>query len=232
MKKVCFKKSIIWFLAFIIFTVLVKLVDVQAIGPEGSSVGFATINKLVFDAIGIHPQFYSLTQFCGIIAIGIAFCFALLGIDQLIKRKSLHYVDSNIIAMGIYYVIVIFFYALFMFLVINYRPVIIDGEALESSYPSSHTMLGLTVTVAFMMYNKFFKNVKKKIDRIVFTVFCWAFVALIVIGRLVSGVHWFTDIIGSVLLSMAIINCYKPLCNLIKNIHDKKEARVKGDGSR
>lgn len=225
MRKVSFKIPAIIFAIFLIFTALVKYVDVQAIGPEGSSVGFATINKWVFETIGVHPQFYSLTQFLGIVAIGIAFCFALLGLDQLIKRKSLHYVDSKIIALGFYYIIVMAFYALFMFVVINYRPVIIDGEGLESSYPSSHTMLGLTVTVAFIIYNNYFKDVKRKIDRILFTVVAWALAALIVVGRLISGVHWFTDIIGSLLLSFSIIFTYIPLCNLVQNVHDKIEAK-------
>jgi len=225
MRPVNLKKSVIWFIGFLVFSGLVRHIDVQPIGPEGSTVGFATINKAVWDAIGVHLQFYSLTQYCGIVAIGIAFCFALLGLDQLIKRKSLHYVDSRIIALGFYYIIVMAFYALFMFVAINYRPVILEGEGLESSYPSSHTMLGVTVTVAFMIYNNFFKNVNKKIDRILFTTVSWLFIALMVIGRLVSGVHWFTDIIGSILLSMSIIEIYIPLCNLVQNIHDKIEAK-------
>ena len=226
MKKTSFKKPLIWFVIFLIFTALVKLVDVQPVGPDGTMIGFARINKAVWDKVGVSTTFYNVTQFFGIVAIGICLCFAILGVDQLIKRKQLHYVDSKIIAMGIYYIIVMAFYAFFMFVAINYRPVYINNEPLESSYPSSHTMLALTVVAAFVMYNDNFKNVKKKVDRIVFTVACYVFGAVTVIGRLLSGVHWFTDIIGSVLLSIAIIEMYKPLCDVIQDIHDKKEAKL------
>lgn len=226
MKKVSFKKPLIWFVIFAIFTALVKIIDVQPVGPDGSMVGFARINKGIWDKIGVSTDFYNITQFLGIVAIGICLCFAILGLDQLIKRKQLHYVDSKIIAMGIYYIIVMAFYALFMFVAVNYRPVFINNEPLEPSYPSSHTMLALTVVAAFVMYNDNFRNVKKKIDRIVFTVFAYVFGVVTVIGRLLSGVHWFTDIIGSVILSIAIIELYQPLCQVIQNMHDKKEAEL------
>ena len=219
------KKSAIWFAVFVVFTALVKFVDVKPVGPEGSKIGFASLNKAVFDLCGTSTFFYQLTQFFGFVALGIVACFALLGLDQLIKRKSLHFVDSRIIAMGAYYVIVMFFYALFMFVVINYRPVFINNEPLESSYPSSHTMLAITVVFAFMKYNNFFRNANHKVDRKVFLIAGYAFMIITVIGRVLSGVHWTTDVIGSVLLSIAIIYTYDPLVEFVTAIHDQNEEK-------
>ena len=41
-----------------------------------------------------------------------------------------------------------------------------------------------------------------------------AFVAFMVIGRLVSGVHWLTDIVGGVLLSAGLVMMYYSISNL------------------
>lgn len=219
------KKSAIWFAVFVVFTALVKLVDVKPIGPEGSKVGFAALNKAVFDLCGTNSFFYQLTQFCGFVALGIVACFALLGLDQLIKRKSLHFVDSKIIAMGAFYVVVMLFYAIFLFVAVNYRPVYINNEPLEASYPSSHTMLALTVVFTFMKYNNFFKTARSKVDQKVFLIACWVFMVVTVIGRVLSGVHWTTDVIGAVILSIAIIYTYDPLVELVTAIHDENEKK-------
>ena len=40
-------------------------------------------------------------------------------------------------------------------------------------------------------------------------VFVIAFSAFMVIGRLISGVHWATDIIGSILLSAGLFMLYR-----------------------
>ena len=219
------KKSAIWFAVFVVFTALVKLVDVKPIGPEGSKIGFAALNNAVFKLCGTSSFFYQLTQFFGFVALGIVACFALLGLDQLIKRKSLHFVDSRIIAMGAFYVVVMLFYAIFLFVAVNYRPVYINNEPLEASYPSSHTMLALTVVFTFMKYNNFFKTARSKVDQKVFLIACWVFMVVTVIGRVLSGVHWTTDVIGAVILSIAIIYTYDPLVEFVTAIHDENEKK-------
>ena len=45
-----------------------------------------------------------------------------------------------------------------------------------------------------------------------------AFTAFMVIGRLISGVHWITDIIGGALLSAGLVMIYYSVSNIaIKN---------------
>lgn len=221
MKKKSFKCAVIWFLIFVIFTALVKFIDTADIGPEGSIVGFAKLNGIVRDLTNTSDLWYKITQICGYMGLLIAACFALAGVMQLIKGKSLYKVDYRIAAMGVYYVIVLAFYAAFMFVVINFRPVIMEGEGLESSYPSSHTMLALTVVYAFMIFCGYFKKSKYKL---LLNVICYLFMAITVFGRILSGVHWFTDIIGGVLLSVAIINTYEPLCSAAEALWAKHKA--------
>ena len=125
-----------WGLSFIIFTILVKVIDVQPVGAEGS--GFAGLNTAVFSLLGTNHFCYLATQLFGVLAILVAAVFAVLGFVQLLKRKSLLKVDREILMVGIVYVLVIILYILFEKLAINYRPVVLD-EGLEASYPSTHT---------------------------------------------------------------------------------------------
>ncbi len=188
----------------LIYTVMIKLVDVQPIGPEGSSVGFAALNGFFFNLIGTHKFFYYLTEFFGIIAILIALLFAAVGAYQLYTRKNLLKVDKNVLAMGGIYILVIVLYVLFDKIPVNYRPVILD-EGLESSYPSTHTMLSMCIIGCALI--EFRQVLKKPVLKIAEPV-CIALIACTVIGRLLSGVHWFTDIMGGALISAAIISLY------------------------
>ena len=97
-------------------------------------------------------------------------------------------------------------YFIFEIIPINYRPILIEGF-MEASYPSSTTLLVLSVmpTLGFQV-NRRFGNVKVKK---IFCAFVWIFSAFMVIGRLVSGVHWFTDIVGSIMLSTGLFCIYK-----------------------
>jgi undecaprenyl-diphosphatase len=131
--------------------------------------------------------------------------FALLGLIQWIKRKHLLKVDYNIFILGGFYIVVMAVYVLFEMLVVNYRPVLIDG-ILEASYPSSTTMLVMCVMpTAVMQFNS---RIRNKLLRNIVAAILVAFIAFMVIGRLVSGVHWFTDIIGGALLSTGLVLMY------------------------
>ena len=197
--------SIALICAFILWTILISHVDVSQIGPNNSYVGFAMLNSFIHTITGVNMTLYVITDWLGLVPIFTALCFAILGLVQLIKRKSILKVDRSIISLGIFYIAVISVYILFEYVVINYRPVLINGY-LEASYPSSTTMLTLTVMLTAIMQlqdrimNKTFKSV-------IITVIS-VFTAFMVIGRILSGVHWITDIIGGILISFGLIFMY------------------------
>ena len=191
--------------AFALWTVLVHSIDVQAIGPNGSSVGFAALNKAVHETIGVHWGLYKVTDWLGLIPIGFVLGFAVLGLVQLIRRRSLFKVDRSILVLGEFYIVVMAMYLLFEEVTINYRPVLIDGN-LEASYPSSTTMLALCVLPTAMMQLK--SRIRHIAVRRAVLVTLGALTAFMVVGRLISGVHWLTDIIGGVLLSVGLVMLY------------------------
>lgn len=207
-------RSITFFASFILWTLLISIVDVQSIGPWDSAVGFATINGLFHDLTGVHMTLYHITDWLGLVPVAFGFGFAILGLVQWIKRKHILKVDYSILVLGVYYVVVLAAYLFFEEVVVNYRPVLIAGY-LEASYPSSTTLLVLCVTpTANMQLNNRIKNYNLR--RIV-SCAIKAFTAFMVIGRLVSGVHWFTDIIGGILLSIGLVALYRFVNNLKRN---------------
>lgn len=197
--------------AFIIWTILIQTVDVQPCGVKGTDIGFATINQWFHQFSGVHMNLYTITDWLGLVPIFICMIFGVLGCVQLFKRKSLFKVDYDIIFLGIYYVIVIFGYLIFEMIPINYRPILIEGF-LEASYPSSTTLLVLCVMPTLMeQVNRRCKNTHIKT---IVSIFVIGFSIFMVMGRLISGVHWLTDIIGSVILSVGLFCIYKAMvCN-------------------
>lgn len=196
----------ILFLAFVIFTVIVMSVDVQKIGPEDSEVGLATVNRWFSESIGFNMIWYEITNLLGTVAIMVAAGFALLGLIQFIKRKSLFKVDRQILILGALYVTVVLFYIIFEYAIVNYRPVILD-ETLEASYPSSHTMMIICIMATAMIeFKRLFAD--KKALLVSSELIAFLILIVTVVGRLISGVHWFTDIIGGVLLSSALVALY------------------------
>lgn len=198
--------------AFILWTVAVRFVDVKAIGPNGSSVGFAALNGYVHNAVGVHMSLYKLTDLLGYIPLLLVAGFALLGVLQLIKRKSIAKVDSSLIALGGFYVMIIAVYVIFEVFAVNYRPVLIDG-ALEASYPSSHTMLALCIIPTAMMQLK--DRIENDTARKVVLSALAVLIAFLLVGRLLSGVHWLTDIIGGVLVSAGLVMLYVSICDTL-----------------
>lgn len=209
-KRVLFIGSIL-VVAFAVWTALIQIVDVQPIGQNGTDIGFASFNHWFHKLTGVHMTIYTITDWLGLIPLFVCMIFGVIGMVQLIKRRSLFKVDYDIIFLGMYYIIVIFSYLVFEMISINYRPILIEGF-MEASYPSSTTLLVLSVmpTLIFQV-NLRLKNVSlKKMICILTSIFS----AFMVIGRLVSGVHWFTDIVGSVLLSAGLFCIYKAVVML------------------
>ena len=207
-----FLLSLFFILLAIIFTMLVKVVDVKQIGVNKTNIGFATVNKLVFEYIGVNIIWYHITDWLGLIPIFIAMIYALIGVIQLIKRKSIFKVDKEIIILGIFYIIVIIIYIFFEKIIINYRPILIEGF-LEVSYPSSHTLMTICLCGSSIIINK--KKFSNKSIRFM-NILSLTIILITVIGRLLSGVHWFTDIIGGILISIALLMTLYSLMDIIE----------------
>lgn len=203
--------SILIFLA-IGFTVLVKVVDVKQVGVNETSIGFATVNQFVFNFFGVNMVWYHITDWLGLVPIFMAMTYALIGLIQLIKRKSLFKVDKEIIILGIFYFIVIVLYLFFEKVIVNYRPILMNGF-IEASYPSSHTLMTICLCGSSIIVNRNLFN--NKITKFL-NILSIAIVLITIIGRLISGVHWFTDIIGGIFISIALLMTLYSTINLIK----------------
>ena len=205
-KKRLFFVSIAFIFAFALWTVLIQVIDVQNKGVNGTDVGFATVNSWFHALTGVNMTLYSITDWLGLVPIFVCMFFGAVGLVQLVKRKSLMKVDFDIIILGIYYVIVILCYLIFEMIPINYRPILINGN-MEASYPSSTTLLVLCVmpTLVFQAKNR----MKNQVFKIIICAVAILFSIFVVVGRLISGVHWVTDIIGSFFLSAGLFYLYK-----------------------
>ena len=197
--------ALISFSAFIGWTLALCFVNVEPIGPLASKVAFATLNGYVHSFFGVHMLLYTVTDWLGLVPFVLMFGFAALGAWQWIKRKSILRVDRSLLALGGFYTVLAAIYLLFESFIINYRPVLIDG-ALEASYPSSTTLLVICVTVSAVM--QFRERIKNKKLLYFLEIFCALFIAFMVVGRLISGVHWVTDIIGGILCSSFLLSAY------------------------
>lgn len=217
-QKALISLSAVFIILFIIWTVLVKFVDTAPIGPLGSSVGFSHLNEYVRNLIGVNMTLYKVTDWLGILPLLIASGFAVLGLTQLIARKRLFKVDKSILLLGIFYCSVIFVFFFFEKMIINYRPVLIDG-ILEGSYPSSTTLLFTTVmpTAIFELSVR----IKSEKTRVFILSVLAIMTAFSVVGRIIAGVHWITDIIGGLLISAGLDLIYIAFRGILIKIEEK-----------
>jgi undecaprenyl-diphosphatase len=199
----------------VIFTLLTKLVDVQPIGPQKSEIGFAAVNGFIHNLFGVNMIWYHITDWLGIIPVLTTFVFFAVGVAQLIRRKSLFKVDKSIIILGFFYIVVIAVYLFFESYIINYRPVLMQGR-LEASYPSSHTLM--TICLMSVCVDQCGRLIRSKSFNTAVKIISYAIIAVTIIGRLISGVHWFTDITGGILISLTLVSLY----HTVINASDKK----------
>jgi len=195
---------------FLVWTWMIQNIDVQPVGVNETEIGFAALNRWFHELTGVHMKLYTFTDWLALITVFVCMIFAGMGFVQLIRRRSLRKVDKDIIILGVYYVIVILGYLIFEMYPVNYRPIFIEGR-MEASYPSSTTLLVLSVMPTLieqvnrrMKDGLLRKTVKSSV--ILFSVF-------MVMGRLISGVHWFTDIVGAIILSTGMFFIYNASVN-------------------
>lgn len=212
-RKTSFLISISSLIVFVLWTVLISLIDVKAIGPNGSSVGFATINGRFHNLTGVHLTLYNITDWLGLVPIAFCLGLAILGFAQWIKRKSILKVDYSLLVLGGFYIVVMAVYMLFESVVINYRPTLINGY-LEVSYPSSTTLLVMCVMPTAVMHLN--SSINNQTFKKIVSYSIMAFTGFMVIGRMISGVHWLTDIVGGALLSLGLVMMYRFVVNINK----------------
>lgn len=212
---------------FAVYTLLLRVLDVQPVGPLDSSVGFASLNDLVFTALGTSDTWYSITKYIGYAAIVLALLMGVWMLVQMIRRRGIFKADHRFyVLMGLYVVLGCLYVAFDHVIVINYRPVL-EAGALAPSYPSSHTLLTLTIALSAaaaipgIMHKRALKPV------------CWTAAvvvsAVMAVGRLLSGVHWLSDIVGAVLLSCALVAVYDAVSYAIgRRIHLRRRAAKRG----
>ena len=210
MKRNTFLLSITLFAAFVLWTAAVQHLDVRCIGPNGSAVGFAALNGAFHNFTGVHMTLYTVTDWLGLVPVAFGFAFAILGLVQWIRRRSILRVDFSILVLGGFYLAVLAAYLLFESYAVNYRPVLIGGF-LEASYPSSTTLLVLCVMGTAL--RQLHSRIQNRKFRTALSLLIRIFIAFLVVGRLLSGVHWLTDIIGGILLSAALLVLYDALCS-------------------
>ena len=195
--------GIFWLVAFCLWTLAVSSIDLQPLGPGGSQVGLGSINGPVQRLIGFHRWLYELTDLLSIIPLCCAAALGLLGLTQWIRRRHLLRVDRSILVLGIFYMAVGLCFLLFEQFPVNFRPVLAEG-VLEASYPSSTTLLVLTVMpTATLQLRQRVKNCRMLCTAI------QLYSVLMVMGRLLSGVHWATDIAGGMLLAAGLVELYR-----------------------
>lgn len=219
-RKKIFITTIVLFVISVIFTLLVKVVDVDKIGPLGSAVGFSKLNLCFHNLTGYNDIFYDISKYLGLIPFMICAFYGLQGIIQLIKNKSLKKIDKRLIFLGIFYVFMLALYVAFDKIVINYRPILEDG-ALESSYPSSHTLLAVCICLSSLLISKYY--IKNSVLRKYFNILTWILMITLTVTRLLSGVHWLTDIIGGIIISLFLVSLFYTFAYTEKKVKTKED---------
>ena len=211
-EKRCLLLGSVFLAMFVLWTALIQMVDVQSVGQNETSIGFATFNCWFHHLIGVNKVIYTITDWMGLVPIVVCLVFAGVGLIQLIKRRSIFKVDADIMILGVYFAVVILAYVIFEIIPIYYRPILIEGR-MEASYPSSTTLLVLSVMPVFI--EQIQRRLSGDVAKRIITIVSLAFSGFMVIGRLIAGVHWFTDIVGGVLLSTGLVLIYKATVMLV-----------------
>ena len=206
---------------FLVLIILLKTVDVAAIGPQGTEVGLSTLNGWAHGFFGEHDAMYKVSKYLGYLVFLTAFLMAAMGAVQLIRRRSIRRVDRRLLFLAGLYVLTMVIYVIFEFVIINYRPVIMpDNTVPEASFPSSHSMLAVVIMGSTPILLRSYIKDETVLKGL--TIFCYVLMVTVVFTRLLSGVHWLTDIIGGVLIGTALVSLY---AFMIQKLEDYKAQR-------
>lgn len=207
------------FVVFAVFTIIAKFVDTSLVLTTNTKIGLSSINKPIFDSIKISDAWGTVSTVLFLVAALVALALIVIGVKEFIKTKQLSKVNHKILFLIGLYMLTVFFYFLFEILIVNYRPLLDEGLA-KASYPSSHTLLVCVVCLsACFVVPDYIKNKPLKITIISLLIL----ISLLTpVTRMLAGMHWFSDIIGSLLLSAALVMCYYSTTCLVKKSNTEK----------
>lgn len=207
------------FVLFAVFTIIAKFVDTSLVLTTNTKIGLSSINKPIFNSIKISDAWGTVSTVLFLVAALVALALIVIGVREFIKTKQLSKVNHKILFLIGLYMLTVFFYFLFEILIVNYRPLLDEGLA-KASYPSSHTLLVCVVCLsACFVVPDYIKNKPLKITIISLLIL----ISLLTpVTRMLAGMHWFSDIIGSLLLSAALVMCYYSTTCLVKKSNTEK----------
>lgn len=208
----------------VLFTLCVMFLDKKPIGPMNTVVGLATLNQLFLDRFTYQPLCYFISQALGYLSLLVCIGFAAIGLLQLVRKKSLWKVDPAIIALGGLYVVTLVLYVLFEKFPVNYRPILQANQVFpEPSFPSSHAMLAIVVYAsAPKVINRYFKD---RSVQLAISVACYLLASITVLTRLFSQVHWLTDIIAGVFISLTLLNGFFLIVDALEKRRKKNTSK-------
>ncbi len=210
---------------FVVFTILVKTVDVQYISGANYYLGFYSMNTTVNSWLSYDKADTMKKLSDAIMYISFVFplAFAITGVYQLITRKSLKKVDPRIyVLLGVYITIAVLYFV-FELAKINYSPIVGADGKIKASYPSTHVFVTDVLFITGVVTAMSFINIKKKyLEAITFILL--AILALLVgFVRLLSGQHWLSDILASYILAGLVISLF---IYFYKKFEPKEESEV------
>ena len=210
-KHMCKHKRQSWFLIattltvfFVVFTLTLKLVDMQS--DSSQFIGWASINIWWRDLIGVHFSWHIISHFIALISLLVLTGILIWQVITVFHRRKLSALTRNWWVFDITLLALGLSYLLFQIVAINYRPIQVDG-AIEISYPSSHSLL-ITTTWLLIIF-RLRREIQSQTWRRILIIVGWTLMLTGVIARLLCGYHWFTDIVGGVLLGTVFAAWYQ-----------------------
>jgi len=213
------KKYLYWLapisilILFVIFTVLVKTVDVQYISVGTSElnyyIGFYSMNSVARDwAESLNKSDFAKTLSDIVLYLSFAFVIGFTGVTifQIIKNKSFKAVDRRYYILFATYVAVVILYFAFEVVRINYSPMVEDK--LKPSYPSTHVFVATVFYICSTLTAIDMIPIEKRPLRILTIVLIVFLVLLVGFVRFLSGRHWLSDIIAGYLLAGFVTSLY------------------------
>ena len=190
-------------------TVSIKLIDVKLYSVTNSYIGLYSINKLfvfTYNISNINIFFEIISNFLFIFCLIIILLKLSFIFYEYVKNKKVSKTNINFL---IHFILMILIWIIFdKIIIINYRPILINNK-LEGAFPSTHVMVS-TFTLLFFAYNQ--KNKK-----IIFYIIITSLIILQSISRILLQMHWFTDVLGGLLIGTLLFLTYLRRENGINN---------------